>query len=149
MKALIIYDSLYGNTENIAKAIGGAISNDVKVLPVGQANPAELKSLDLLILGSPTQGGRVTKPMQAFLDKIPSTSLKGIKVAAFDTRYTSRFVKIFGYAAGRIADNLKGKGGTLVTSPEGFFVTGKEGPLKEGELERADGWAKSIAEGKR
>ena len=149
MKALIIYDSLYGNTEKIAKAIGGAISSEVKVLPVGQANPAELRSLDLLIVGSPTQGGRATKPMQAFLDKIPGTTLKGIKVTAFDTRYKAKFVKIFGFAAGRIADNLKGKGGTLVTSPEGFFVTGKEGPLKEGELERVAAWAKSIAEGKR
>ena len=149
MKALVIYDSLYGNTEKIAKAIGGAISSEVKVLPVGQANPAELKSLDLLIVGSPTQGGRATKPMQAFLDKIPDTTLKAMNIAAFDTRYTSRFVKIFGFAAGRIADNLKGKDGTLVTSPEGFFVTGKEGPLKEGELERATVWAKSIAEGKR
>jgi flavodoxin len=148
MQALVVYDSLYGNTEKIAKAIGGAITGEVKVLPVGQANPAELKSLDLLIVGSPTQGGRATKAMQAFLDKIPDTSLKGIKVAAFDTRYTSRFVKIFGYAAGRIADNLKGKGGNLVTPPEGFFVTGKEGPLKEGELERAAGWSKGIAEGK-
>ena len=145
MKALVIYDSLYGNTEKIAKAIGGAISSEVKVLPVGQANPAELKSLDLLIVGSPTQGGRATKPIQAFLDKIPGTDLKGINVAAFDTRYASKWVRIFNYAAGRIADNLKDKGGNLVTPPEGFFVTGKEGPLKGEELERAAGWAKGFA----
>ncbi|MDO9333237.1 MAG: flavodoxin family protein [Dehalococcoidales bacterium] len=149
MKALVIYDSLYGNTEKIAKAIGGAITGEVKVLPVGQANPAELKSLDLLIVGSPTQGGRATKAMQAFLDIIPDTSLKGINVAAFDTRYTSKFAVIFGYAAGRIAGNLKAKGGTLVAPPEGFFVTGNKGPLKEGELERAAGWARGIAESKK
>ena len=148
MKALVVYDSLYGNTEKIAKAIGGVITGEVRVLPVGQANPAELKSLDLLIVGSPTQGGRATKPMQAFLDIIPDTSLKGIKVAAFDTRMTTKFVKIFGYAAGRIADGLKSKGGILVVSPEGFFVTSSKGPLKDGELERAAGWAKGIAESK-
>jgi flavodoxin I len=56
---------------------------------------------------------------------------------------------VFGYAAGRIARNLKGKGGTLVASPEGFFVTGTKGPLREGELERAAGWAKGILEGKK
>jgi flavodoxin I len=148
MKTLVVYDSLYGNTEKIAKAIGGAIIGEVRLLPVGQANPAELKSLDLLIVGSPTQGGRATKPMQAFLDKIHETALKGIKVATFDTRYSSKFVKIFGYAAGRIADNLKGKGGNLVVPPEGFFVTGSKGPLKDGELERAAAWAKKISEGK-
>jgi hypothetical protein len=49
----------------------------------------------------------------------------------------------------RIANNLKGKGGNLVAPPEGFFVTGKEGPLKEGELERAAGWAKGIVESKK
>ena len=149
MKALVIYDSLYGNTEKIAKAIGGAITGEVKVLPVGQANPAELKSLDLLIVGSPTQGGRATKPMQAFLDKIPDTFLKGINIAAFDTRIPAKWVKIFGYAAGRIAGRLKAKGGNLVAPPEGFFVTGNKGPLKEGELERAAGWAKGIAESKK
>jgi len=66
-------------------------------------------------------------------------------VAAFDTRLTSKFVRIFGYAAVRIADSLKRNGGTLIASTEGFFVKGKEGPLKEGELERATRWAKEIA----
>jgi flavodoxin len=149
MKALVLYDSLYGNTEKIAKAIGGAITGEVKVLPVAQANPDGLKSLDLLIIGSPTQGGRATKVMQAFLDIIHDTSLKGIKVAAFDTRYISKFARIFGYAAGRIAGSLKARGGTLVAPPEGFFVTGVKGPLKEGELERADGWVKGIVESKK
>ena len=56
---------------------------------------------------------------------------------------------MFGYATGRIARNLKGKGGTLIASPVGFFVTGSKGPLKEGELERAAGWAKGILESKK
>ena len=37
MKALIVYDSMYGNTEKIAKSIGGAITGGVKVLPIGEA----------------------------------------------------------------------------------------------------------------
>jgi len=65
-------------------------------------------------------------------------------VTAFDTRLPTRLVGIFGYAAARIADSLKRNGGTLIAPPEGFFVKGKEGPLKEGELERAAGWAKEI-----
>ncbi len=52
-------------------------------------------------------------------------------------------------AAGRISGNLKGKGGTLMAFPEGFFVKGTKGPLKEGELERAADWAKGILERKK
>ena len=151
MKALIVYDSVYGNTEKIAKAIGEAItpSNEVKVLRVGDANPSELASVNLLIVGSPTHAGRPIPVVQDFLNKVPELSLKGINVAAFDTRISKKIVGVFGYAAGRIAGNLKKKGGTLIASPEGFFVTGGQGPLKEGELERAAGWAKGILQTKK
>jgi flavodoxin I len=149
MKALIVYDSVYGNTEKIAEAIGGTITGEVKVLRVNEANPSELKTIDLFIVGSPTQGGRPTPAIRDFLNKVPEPSLQGINVAAFDTRLSARWVRIFGYAAGKIAGNLKGKGGTLVASPEGFFVKGAKGPLREGELERAVGWAKGILESKK
>ena len=146
MKALIIYDSVYGNTEKIAKAMAEAITppDGVKVLRAGEVNPSELTSIDLLIVGSPTHGGRPTSSVQEFLNKVTQPSLKGINVAAFDTRATSKFARVFGYAAGRIGGHLKRKGGVLIASPEGFFVTGTKGPLKEGELERAAVWAKGI-----
>jgi flavodoxin len=149
MKVLIVYDSVYGNTEEIAKAIGSAINGDVKVLRVGEVNPSELKTIDLLIIGSPTQGGRPTQAIQDFLNKILEPSLQGINIAVFDTRMSTKFVRIFGYAAGRIASSLKGKGSTLAVPPEGFFIKGTQGPLKEGELERAAAWAKGIAENKK
>ncbi len=145
MKALVIYDSLYGNTEKIAKAIGGAIQGEVKVLPAAEANATELKSLDLLIIGSPTQGGNATRAMQAFMGNIPETALKGVKVVVFDTRMTSAWVKIFGFAAGRMAKYFKGKSTNLVVHSEGFYVTGSKGPLKVGEIERAAAWAKAIS----
>jgi flavodoxin I len=150
MKALIVYDSVYGNTEKIARAIAEAItpSNEVKVLRAGEANPSELESTELLIVGSPTHAGRPTPPVQDLLNKVPKLS-QGINVAAFDTRITTKLVGVFGYAAGRIAKNLKKKGGTLIASPVGFFVTGGQGPLKEGELERAADWAKGILESKK
>jgi flavodoxin I len=144
MKVLIVYDSVYGNTEKIARAIGGAISGDVKVLYMGEVNFTELKPFDLFIVGSPTQGGRLTMAIQDFLTNVPESTIKGIYVASFDTRLSTKLVGIFGYAAGKIADILRTKGGTLVIPPEGFIVKGKEGPLKEGELERAADWAKVI-----
>jgi len=144
MKALVVYDSLYGNTEKIARAIGGAITGEVKILRVGEVTPSELKTIDLFIVGSPTQGGRPTPTIRDFLNKVPEPSLKGINVTAFDTRVSTKLVRIFGYAAGKIARSLKTKGGTLIVSPEGFFVKGTRGPLIEGELERADDWARGI-----
>ena len=155
MKTLVIYDSAYGNTEKIARAIAGAItpSGEVKILSAGDANPSELESIGLLIVGSPTQGFRPTKPVQMFIDSIPRDNLKSINVAAFDTRISAgdagtglrMIMKMGGYAAPRIARALKKKGGNLVVPPEGFFVKSKEGPLGERELERAASWVKEIA----
>ncbi|MDY6917828.1 MAG: flavodoxin family protein [Chloroflexota bacterium] len=145
MKVVVVYDSLYGNTENIARAIGDAIAGEAKVVRVGEVSLSELESVDLLVVGSPTQGGRPTLATRDLLNKVSKSAVKGVKVAAFDTRVPARWAAIFGYAAGRIARTLKRKGGTLVASPEGFFVEGTKGPLKEGELERAAAWARGIA----
>lgn len=155
MKAMVVYDSIFGNTEQIAQAIGKALGppEDVEILRVGDVKPEQLTGLKLLIVGSPTRGFRPTPAITNLLKSIPKNGLKGVKVAAFDTRIAlsdvnspilSVFVKIFGYAAQPIADGLTKKGGELTISPEGFFVKGTEGPLKEGELERAAEWAKSI-----
>ena len=143
MKVLVIYDSMYGNTEKIARAISETITGEVKVLRVAKVNLSELESIDLLIIGSPTQGGRSTASIQDFLNKLPE-SIKGMKVAVFDTRLSTRFVGIFGYAAGKIADSLKAKGMTLIAPPKAFYVKSKEGPLKDGELERAVNWTKDM-----
>ncbi len=58
-------------------------------------------------------------------------------------------LRVFGYAAGRITNSLKSKGGHLAAEPEGFIVEDSEGPLKQGELERAAIWAKGIVENKK
>ncbi len=146
MKALLVYDSVYGNTEKIAESIGGAITGDTKVFRAGEINLSELESVDLLIVGAPTQGGRPTPPVQEFMKQLTGATVKGMNVAAFDTRISQKWVGIFGYAAGKIARNLKNKGGNLLALPEGFFVEGTQGPLKEGELERAAGWASKLVE---
>jgi flavodoxin I len=146
MNTLIVYDSVYGNTEKIARAIGESLSGEVTVIRVGEVDVSALKSLDLLFVGSPTHGGRPSPATRELLDEIQPPALEGIKVAAFDTRLTTRWAGILGFAAGRIAKSLKKKGGALVGSPENFHVEGTEGPLREGELERAAAWARQIAE---
>jgi len=157
MKALVVYDSVFGNTEQIAQAIGNALGSqeDVEILRVSNVKPEQLTGLKLLIVGSPTRGFRPTPAISNLLKSIPKNGLKGVKVAAFDTRFTMDeiessvfilpiLVNIFGYAAKPISDRLEKKGGELIIPPEGFFVDGTEGPLKKGELERAADWAKQI-----
>ncbi len=141
---LIVYDSQYGNTEQLAKSMGEAIGAQVKMPRFGKLNAEDLCAYDLLIVGSPTQQGKELSTINILLDAIPPEGLKGKKVAAFDTRHKWRVVKIWGYAAPRIAETLKAKGGTLIAPPEGFFVNSTKGPLLHGELERAIGWAKSL-----
>jgi flavodoxin len=148
MQVLVVYDSLYGNTEKIARAIAGAVAppDTVKILRVGEAGPADLEDVGLLFVGSPTQGGRATKAIQAFLDKVPADAFKNMRVAAFDTRLKTKMVKVFGYAAGRIEKSLKEKGAAQLP-PGLFLVKSTRGPLEEGEEERAKEWAKEVIKG--
>jgi flavodoxin len=155
MKVRVVYDSVFGNTEQVAQAIGEALGSrvDVETVRVSDVQPEELTGLDLLIVGSPTRALRPTGATTKLLQAVPRDGLAGVKVAAFDTRISttdlnsrafSVMVKLFGYAADPIAKRLRKKGGELVVAPEGFFVEDAEGPLKEGELERAAAWAERI-----
>jgi flavodoxin len=155
MKTLVIYDSVFGNTEKIAQAIAEGLGGrtPVELLHVSKVRPEHLMGLDLLVVGSPTRGFRPTEAVAELLKGIRSKALDGVRVAAFDTRFkadelesvVTRFVvKTGGYAAKRIADRLAKVGGKLVAPPEGFYVKDTEGPLKEGELERAAAWAAGL-----
>lgn len=150
MKALVIYDSAYGNTEQIARAISAAADADCR--KAADTTAADVEGVELLVVGSPTQGGRPTVPVQEWLKALPDGALQSVQVAAFDTRFekaaSNLFLKlvmsVVGFAAPRISTALKAKGGAVAVEPEGFFVTDKEGPLKDGEVERASAWAKGL-----
>ncbi|MEJ2208384.1 MAG: flavodoxin domain-containing protein [Anaerolineae bacterium] len=156
MKAMVIYDSAYGNTEKVARAIGQALgpAGEVEVVRASEAGPEQAIGLDLLIVGSPTQKFSPLGTVTAFLKGIPQDGLQGVKVAAFDTRFPQSqvdevrilafFVRIFGYAAEPIAKRLTKKGGELAVPPEPFYVSDTQGPLLDGELERAADWARHI-----
>ncbi|MBU2228773.1 flavodoxin family protein [Patescibacteria group bacterium] len=145
----VIYDSTFGNTEKIARAI--AEGADAKVIHIKDAQSLDIKTMELLIVGSPTLGGRPSKPVQDFLNALPADALKNTRVAGFDTRFEESaqgfglklILKTFKYAGEKILKSLESKGGQAV-SAEGFYVTGKEGPLKEGEIERAKEWGRSL-----
>jgi len=160
LKTLIVYDSKFGNAEKIARAIGKSITplGEVKVIRANETNISELSSVNFLIVGSPTRGGRPTSVVKDFVKKIPANALKNVGVTSFDTRLSYKDSNIGlrllmriggGHANGRIANSLKDKGGHLAAEPEGFIVEHGNGPLRKGEIERADGWAKEIVGGKR
>ena len=145
MKALIVFDSVHGNTEAIARAIAAAGGKaGIRMVRAGQAKNGDLVGLDLLVVGSPTLGGRPTPAVKAFLERIPAGALAKVRVAAFDTRMTMWVAKLFGWAADRIETVLEAKGGLPAAKPTGFIVGDRAGPLKAGEQERATVWAKGF-----
>lgn len=144
MKTLVLYDSLHGNTEQIARAIGEALGPETAVKAVTEASLHDLVDACCLVVGAPTHGANASEPMKTFLASIPDGALKGVKAATFDTRMTWLILKLVGFAAPRIARTLKSRGAELIGKPEGFIVTDAEGPLAEGELARAAAWATTL-----
>lgn len=141
MENLVIYDSLYGNTQKVAEAVAEAIKG--KSVRVQDFKPEMLDGVSLLIVGCPVHAWNPSKPTTEFLSSLPANSLNGKYVAAFDTR-----IKIFfsGSASDKVERkliDLEGKAGGL---PAAFIVKGKEGPLVEGELGKAKEWAGRILE---
>ena len=150
MKTLVVYDSVQGNTEKIAGAIGAAISEtiggDVQVQRPADVDGSALNTVDLWVIGAPTHGGRPTPPIAEFLKRLPASAVEEKRFAAFDTRIPAKWVKLFSFAAPRIARTLRKLDGKQVVEPEGFFVDSSNPPvLLDGELERAAKWAREIA----
>ncbi|MFO7917262.1 MAG: flavodoxin domain-containing protein [Anaerolineae bacterium] len=155
MKALVVYESFFGNTEQVARAVSDALASleEVEVRQASEVTPEQLAGVDILVVGSPTRAFSPTPGIKKFLSSIPQGGLEGVRVAAFDTRIALSdidvpvlplLVKVFGYAAKPINDRLVQKGGEQAALPEGFAVEGTEGPLKEGEVEGAVEWARGI-----
>ncbi|HEX8917902.1 MAG TPA: hypothetical protein VF898_05340 [Chloroflexota bacterium] len=144
MNALVVYDSKFGNTERIARAIAGALGrgSSVRVHAVSDG-PFPIDGVDLLVLGGPTQAHGMSAPMRAFLGALPAGTLLNVRAATFDTRF--HIPQVFsGSAASTIARTIKKQGAQVVVPAESFFIGSSEGPLKEGELERAQAWATDL-----
>lgn len=142
MKALVVYDSAYGNTKSVAEAIAGALEDlQATAVPVGDFTPGSLAPGDLFVLGSPINGWRPTPKVTELLSALGTGALKGVKAAAFDTR-----VRLFihGDAAKKMTASLRAAGADIIAEPMPFYVGGREGPLRSGEIEKAEGWGKTL-----
>lgn len=147
MKTFVVYDSGFGNTEQVAQALAEAlrIYGQVHIVRVEHTHPLELQGVDLLILGCPTQKWNTTPVMRSLIDYSSVPSLNRLSIACFDTRL-DRPRWMTGSAAGRLVKQLREKGVTRLLPAESFLVEGMRGPLVSGELERAARWAQQLHE---
>jgi flavodoxin I len=147
MNTLIIYDSAFGNTEQLALMLAETLQKQgpVEVRQVPETSSLAFEGTDFLVCGGPTQHHGLSPAMRAWLEGLPRGALQGLRAAAFDTRYHLAAWQS-GSAARAIARKLTRAGAWLIVPPESFFVLEREGPLKEGELERAAYWADNIVE---
>lgn len=159
MHAVVVYESFWGNTAAVAQAIAEGIGPDAAAMTTDQATPEVVAHADLLVVGAPVLGFRL--PTDAIRDGLykesgaPRTAdtvhpsmrswLEDVRaghapVAAFETRF--RFSP--GGAVGTITRELERAGYQPLTKGQKFLVTGKFGPLKTGEVERARRWGAEL-----
>jgi hypothetical protein len=159
MKVVVIYESLWGNTAAIARAIAEGIGEGTVALNTSEATPERIEGADLVVAGAPVLGFSLptedmrenirkqpqgTPPdlsapsLRSWLEKLPSGSGRG---AAFETRIWWSP----GGATKTILAGLQRAGYRTEGRGERFIVTGRQGPLKDGEIERARAWGKSLA----
>lgn len=142
MNALVIYDSTFGNTKAVAEEIVNNLDGNAKTLSVKNFHVADLAGIDLVIWGSPINGWKPTVATIEALNELPEKIFQGLRFTTFDTR-----VKMFlhGDAKDHMAEKIRSLGGKPIAKPKEFYVKGKDGPLVEGEIEKAGQWARQIS----
>ena len=158
MKAVVLYESLYGNTEAVARAIADGLGpiGEVALSRFGEALKGVAEEADLVVLGGPTHGWGMTKPASRNRPNTEGYAVgarewlagsgqgAGKLAAAFDTRF-GKPRWLTGSAALRIHRSLERSDYRLVAPPESFFVLHTEGPLRDGEEDRARAWGAELA----
>jgi menaquinone-dependent protoporphyrinogen IX oxidase len=173
MKAVVIYESMYGNTHKIADAIAEGLRGhgDAVVVPLVDARPSAIHHADLVVVGGPTHAHGMshaaTRKGAVEAAEKPGSNLVldggvddaqielGLRewfaslgeeftnAAAFDTRFNYSPART-GRASKGIARKLRRHGATLIAKPESFFVT-KDNRLEAGEEDRARLWGEELA----
>jgi flavodoxin len=146
MNALVVYYSKFGNTRRVAEAIAETwqSAGSIRVMSADQLTASDIDNVDLLVVGTPTHVANLPKELRPILEALPERVLKGVRVGAFDTSYKMNwFVSLF-TAAKPLNRKLRKLGGKPIVRPETFFVIEKQGPLYEGEIDRAKTWAKEV-----
>lgn len=143
---MIVHNSKFGNTQKIAEAIAEtlAVEGTGRVISTDQLNATDSDEADLVVMGSPTHRMNLPEAVRPLFDTLPRRVLRDMPVAAFDTSckmswWLARFT-----APPKLDRKLRKLGGKRIVPPKTFHVEGREGPLYDGEIERAKTWAASI-----
>jgi flavodoxin len=147
MKALVVYHSEFGNTRQVAEAIAEAFdeAGSARTVSAEQLDAADLQGVDLVVMGTPTHKMNLPQAVRPVFEQLPQHSLRGVPVVAFDTSYEMSALLARFTAAKRVDRKLRKLGGKRLVRPETFHVHHHhEGPLLNGELERAKTWAEAI-----
>lgn len=160
MRVMVVYESIWGNTEQIAREIAAGIGGEsVEVVDAASAPPAIDDDVDLLVVGGPTHAFSMSSAStresarQQGATRIPASGIRewlerlsaparAIPVATFDTRVVSP--RLPGSAAKKAMKKLVALGFRPVAKPETFGVHGYSGPVADGELERAQAWGAGL-----
>jgi hypothetical protein len=169
VRAIVVYESMYGNTHAVADAIGVGLAEalEVEVVSVHDATNAVLDGAVLLVVGGPTHAHSMSRTAtrasavedaakaEKHLELDPDAYGDGLrewfasidriggKAAAFDTRVDIP-PALSGRASKAIAKHLRQEGCTLVADPESFLVT-RDTHLEPQEAERAVAWGAQLA----
>ena len=132
-RAIVIFDSKFGNTATVAKSLAGGLQKaglETTCTNLRDVRPESLSDYDLIAVGAPTQAFTASRPMKDFLRKLEDMeTLKGKRGFAFDTKFGSR---VSGSASKYIEGRLSKLGMEIVKHRESAIVKKSEGPLEEG-----------------
>ena len=162
MRALVVYESLWGNTASIAQAIADELRSSMEVEVVDtDAAPTSADGYDLVLVGGPTHAFSMTRPstretavaqhgapmspgrgIREWLDGLAQAP-RGTRAVTFDTRVDRP--RLPGSAARAAKQELRSLGFDIAAKQESFRVHDYGGPLVDGEAERARDWARGIA----
>jgi hypothetical protein len=166
MTAVVLFESMFGNTEKIARAVAAGMRStvDVTVVEVGSAPERLDGDVQLLVVGGPTHAFGMSRPgtrddaRRRVGDQIVSRTIglrdwlgtftadrSDLCTATFDTRIES-VRHLPGSAARGAAKLLRRRGYERLSRPRSFFVLDVEGPLADGEVERARRWGEQVAQ---
>lgn len=125
MQSTVVYESRYGNTERIARAIAAGLeaAGPVRLVEAAEETAFDVGGVDLLVVGGPTEGHGPSVTLRARLSQLPPDTLKAVAAATFDTRLTWPAF-LAGSAAEVLAQTLRQRGARLVAEPESFLVKG-------------------------
>jgi len=153
LKGIVIYDTSYGNTKEIAEIIGETLKEsgiDVDIFYVKDVKKLSAKEYNFLVLGSPTKFGTMSLAVRFFLGKVKSKEWMNRPFVAFDTENPENLERAQAEnkewsAAEKIAEKLRDKQMNQVLPVLKALVLGQKGPLVEGEVDRTKEYAKKLA----